>query len=190
MSHEQLPLEEWPNVALAELLTAYCRSDYCVAAPEGSLTFHVGELIPEQNLALLQAGVTSWCVVTAWNPMSQQQTAEKNDAALDDLKAEIESSGLKWWEAAGRDPSGEWPTEESCFVLNISKAQTEKLCQMYQQAAALYGDVETEPWLLFPNWERVSENVAAIVESGLLTDEIDRRMKATLEENKNWHAIS
>lgn len=190
MSEDQKPLEEWPDVRLAELLTAYCQTDYCVAAPEGSMIFHVGDLSPEQNLQLMQAGVFSWCIVTAWNPMSQQRSADNNDAALGDLKAEIESCDLKWWEAAGRDPSGKWPMEESCFVLNVSKEQTEKFCQMYSQVAALYGDTETEPWLLFADWERVSESVEAIVESELLSSDVSSRMQVVLEQNWGWKAKS
>ncbi|MBD3674336.1 MAG: DUF3293 domain-containing protein [Planctomycetaceae bacterium] len=185
MTDEPTPLHAWPEQRLAELLTAYSRTDYCVAAPEGSLTLHVGELLPEQNLALLQAGVISWCVVTAWNPQSQLRSADRNDAAQDDLKAEIESYGLKWWEAAGRDPAGEWPTEESCFVLNISPEQTGSLCEKFGQLAALYGDAESEPWLLFPNWGQVGDAVVAAVDCDQLPDDVSERLQATLEQNRN-----
>lgn len=182
-------IEEWSDERWANLLEAYCRTDYHVASPVSPLMFHVGELCSEQNLSLMQAGVFSWCVVTAWNPHSERRSAKENDLAQAILKADINAVDLKWWEAAGRDPAREWPSEESCFVLNISPQQARSLCREFEQLAVLYGDAEHEPWLLFGDWERVRETIARVSKSGLLSPLVFEQLQGVIAENEDLNAI-
>jgi len=141
--------------ALVRLVQAYLETDYHVASPEGSLTFHIGRENSNNDMLLIGAGVERWAVVTAWNPHSQRRSWEENDAAQDRLKKAIESRELKWWEAAGRHPSNDWPAEESCLVLNLRRKDARELCREFGQLAVLYGETGDSPWLLFGDWEQI-----------------------------------
>lgn len=176
-------LDSGSEESFVALIESYCRADYHVASPICSLTFHVGELLPEQNQTLLAAGVISWTLVTAWNPYSQEQTAEWNDAAQAKLKAEIENASLNWWEAAHTNASSEWPTEESYCVLNTTSAQAYELCRTYRQLAVLCGDAEHEPWLLFADWNRLGDRLKAALQESRFSVRCAEQLEETVCQN-------
>lgn len=146
---------------LVELVQAYLSTDYHVASPEGSLTFHVGRENISNDMLLIGAGVERWAIITAWNPYSQQRSWEENEASQDRLKQEIDSRNLKWWEAAGKHPTNDWPSEESCLLLNAVPRQARELCRMFDQHAVLFGETGDSPWLLFGNWKTIGPRLKA-----------------------------
>ena len=165
--------------ALLDLLQAYLETDYHVASPEGSLTFHVGRENSGNDMLLIGAGAERWAVITAWNPHSQHRSWEENDEAQDRLKKAIESRGLKWWEAAGKHPSNDWPAEESCLILNNAPRPARELCREFGQLAVLFGETGDAPWLLFGNWEQIGPQLKAASPDGpewssLLAQTIER----------------
>lgn len=164
---------------LVELVQAYLTTDYFVASPEGSLTFQVGRENSNNDLLLIGAGVERWAVITAWNPHSQQRSWEQNDASQSKLKQEIESRNLKWWEAAGKHPTNDWPSEESCLLLNVRTREARELCRMFGQLAVLFGETGDAPWLLFGDWETIGPrlkeaNTKDEAWSSLLAQSIER----------------
>ena len=73
-------------------------------------------------------------VITAWNPPNVPRTAIENDRANESLRSEIESRGLKVFNARGSDPKSPY-FEDSWAVVGLAEEEAILLGLMFEQVA-------------------------------------------------------
>ncbi|WP_119157538.1 DUF3293 domain-containing protein [Caldimonas tepidiphila] len=94
------------------LIEAYRATAYDIELPGGPRTLRIGEV----SAALpASRGHTPHriAILTASNPFSRPLPEEVNEARHRLLLDAVDKAGLSCWPAQGRDPSGEWPPEQS-----------------------------------------------------------------------------
>jgi hypothetical protein len=92
--------------------------------------------------------VKSAAFITACNPYSRSTSSEENEARGRRLRLDIQRLGLTHFEGQGRDPSGQWPPEDSLLVLGLSRESALELGARYEQNALLWADTDAVPRLL------------------------------------------
>lgn len=93
---------------------------------------------PGGALGLLGLEVNSAFVITAWNPLGQEQTVDQNEALQSGLINDLKDLGLTFLPVLGQEPGGGWK-EDSLLIPNEESPKTlEKvliLADKYEQNA-------------------------------------------------------
>jgi len=90
-------------VSDSELLAAYLATVWSVEGPDGVLEVRPGRIAPPP--------LRPSAIVTAYNPASQQRSADENDRADAALRARIADAGWASWRTLARgtgDDAGAW----------------------------------------------------------------------------------
>lgn len=136
--------------SLAACTEAYVRAVFVVALPDGGeAQLKLGRA--SQSLADIMAarGVATACFITAWNPRSEPRTEAENQADQTRLKARLESKGLTWLAAEGRDPDGGWDAEPSLVALGLTFDEACALGDEFGQNAVLFSGADGAMRLVF-----------------------------------------
>jgi hypothetical protein len=130
------------------LIQAYEATDYLVLEPL-PFTLKIGK--PSRELADLyrRTGSSTACVITAWNPRSEEKSKAENDAAQVRLIATLDKAGLRHLPAFGTDPKEDWKGEDSLLVLGASRETVEALGRTYGQNCIVWAEADAVPRLLF-----------------------------------------
>jgi Protein of unknown function (DUF3293) len=131
----------------AAVLHAYLATRYRVFSDE-ALDLRVGEHNLAIDSLLARHAVTTAVLVTAWNPFSRPTLPEQNSSQQSNLVAQIERAGFIWLRAEGADPAGNWPVEDSAFVLGANRADADQWLTAFEQNAVLFVRTGERPELL------------------------------------------
>jgi hypothetical protein len=134
-----------------ELLRAYLETTYLVRFLDGDLPVRVGEVVHDPRLSELE----SWGIITAYNPGSRQESAERNAAANDELAAELSRRGLHWIPGDGIPADDSWPVEPGFCVLNVRRETIRKLCRQFGQNGAVFSRRGETPAILLRDGREV-----------------------------------
>jgi hypothetical protein len=133
---------------------AYRRTHYEVPLPGGELlVLRVDVASPALFAIHERCGVSCSAFLTAWNPRSERQSAERNAMANQELQQRLAALGLECWPGRGHDPGGDWPAEASVFVPGLGLAAACLLGRHYGQNAILHAGDDAVPrlvWLQAP----------------------------------------
>ena len=110
---------EFTSQQRAALEEAYRETLYEVFVDEQTVVIRVGVPNSELDRLMQQYDQISWALITAWNPYSQVLSEAKNEARNVALEGEIQQLERPYLKALGKDPLGEWLSEESFFMLGI-----------------------------------------------------------------------
>ena len=127
---------------------AYLNTDYHVDAPDAPFILNIGCYSPELDQLHHKAGVNCSLYITAWNPYSEQQTDEKNNANQQLLISEISGVGLDMILGRGVAHRGDWPPEESVLVLGCDESSSIALGRKYLQHAVVFSGKNAIPQLI------------------------------------------
>lgn len=83
---------------------------------------------------LLARRTGSVLVITACNPMGELVTEEENQRRMTDLRVDLDTDEIRWLQAEGRDPTGDW-LEPSFAVLDTDRRTARDLGRVYDQFA-------------------------------------------------------
>lgn len=120
----------------AKTVAAYESTHYFAQAAERVL-LQIGDP-PEKHAGFLDAiGATSATILTAWNPMGQDQPEAENRRAQEALLSAIRARALRWLNATGEDPTGSWEPEPGFCVLDVPDAILDKWLVIFRQNAAV-----------------------------------------------------
>ena len=132
----------------AHLIRAYEATDYWVLEPV-PFTMKIGKSsMPLADLCR-RFGSRSACVITAWNPRSEEHSDAENDAAQRRLIAELDKVGLRHFPAFGADPTEKWKGEASLLVLGAAQATVEEFGRRYGQNCIVWAGDDALPRLIF-----------------------------------------
>jgi hypothetical protein len=116
-----------------------------VGFPEDRLLLKVGEnatglsrLVPDSSSGFF-GPESSWAYLTAWNPGSEIQMDFVNHRQQEELELFLRGSGYAVLPGVARDPTGEWPDEESILVLGLGWEKALLLGRKFNQHAILAG---------------------------------------------------
>lgn len=82
----------------------------------------------------------SWAFITAHNPMSEQYTNQQNIELNRQLKEDLSSYYCRM--GVGKSRSGNWPGEDSFFIVAITLADAKRLMLKFRQKAIVFGLVD------------------------------------------------
>ena len=129
------------------LLKAYRETHYHVNS-DPSFILHPGVYCAELAQLHSQFQVTSSAVITAWNPYSKMLSEEVNSQRHRQLCDAVSSMDLRPLSAIGQHPSGNWPGEESLFILGIELSEASELGKRFDQNAIVYSPVDAVPTIV------------------------------------------
>lgn len=131
-------------------LASYRGARYVVHTGAGDLTLVLD--VPSPGLAgLMRAhAATSACLVTAYNPQSQERTPAQNEAANAELRAWLEGRGWPLLEGYGScAEEGEWDAERSFLAFGPTRDDARAMCVAFNQNAVVFAGADAVPILLF-----------------------------------------
>jgi len=129
------------------LLAAYSETHYHVyTTPEITLCpdVHSAELA---NLHQ-HYSVNSSAIITAWNPYSKQLNNADNARRQSQLIETLSETGLQTIGAFGKHPTGDWPGEESIFILGISLPDVSSIGYEFEQNAVIFSSIDAVPQVI------------------------------------------
>ncbi|MCC6958490.1 MAG: DUF3293 domain-containing protein [Dehalococcoidia bacterium] len=138
--------EPAPNPDRAALERAYREALYSVELPGGTVTFRIGERLPD---------VEPFALITAWNPGHARPGDVENAAANARLRYRLTALSLRFVAADGRSPDGAH-VEPSFAVFGISREAGLALAREFGQAAIAWfdGDAVELAWTSSPHPEQ------------------------------------
>lgn len=104
-----------------------------------------------ENLAdwLQSQSLNQFCVITAFNPYSQQLSKQENLARNARLQSELNQLTCQIYQADGIPIDNTWSTEHSFFITELDKDICMQLAFKYEQNAIVIGDKDAIPELIF-----------------------------------------
>ena len=128
------------------LIQAYRETDYRVLAePPFVLTVGMASL---ELIRLYQAHkVACAAFITAFNPFSQELTADDNHRRQAELAKELTRRGLGFVDGVGQHPSGNW-REASFLVFGLALEAAKSLGKIYDQNAIVCCGADSVPDLI------------------------------------------
>lgn len=140
-----------PGTTVDALLTAYRATCYRIHAPGAELLLRVGQHDAGLAKLLREAWVQGAAVLTAWNPRSQQQPREQNEAAQRALEQELAAAGHPC--LRGRNEPDDFATgadwvEPSVLALGLTQASARDFAVRYAQTAFLWINEDATPQLV------------------------------------------
>lgn len=134
-------MPDHPPTPSAELIAAYQATCFEVL-DRPQVQFRIGQELAAIRQWLDQAHAHQACIITAWNPFSEDVGLPENQRSQERLVEVLGREGLRCLAAQGRDPSGVWPPEPSLCVLEADLALVDRLLVDFRQFAAVVIDAE------------------------------------------------
>lgn len=133
-----------PAVSVAEcdyqkLLTAYRETRYTYRLNHCEASITIDQHHPQLDALLHQYHITSWCYITAENPLSQKTTASENAIRNSFLRLCLRQNQWLYLKGEGRDMHHQWPAEHSYLVLGIDYDRAIALGRQFTQHAIVFG---------------------------------------------------
>lgn len=130
-----------------ELEAAYAATTYRVFLPGGHRELRIGQ--PDPTLAdwLETAGCQSFAIVSATNPGGRQLSATENADRQSALECDLLEGNYEPYAAENVPDGASWPSEESCFIPDITLEDALALADDYGQNAIVWGGADGIPRL-------------------------------------------
>lgn len=129
------------------LEAAYRATTYRLFLPGGAVNLRIGEANANLRDWLAQEGVQSWAILTAHNPASVPLPAPDNAERQSRLEVCLLERGFEPFAAENEADGGDWPVEESCFVMDIDANEAMVLARQFGQNALVLGGRDAVPHL-------------------------------------------
>lgn len=146
-------LQQYPTHLAKELIDSYINTEYWVFAASPFCIKIEGDNTSLYNF-LQKNKCGTWAFITAWNPHSEQKDLLENNHQNKLLENEIIQASLNYYLAEGR--LGNW-SEQSFFIMNISKEKAMSLARKFHQNAILFGNSKNVE-LVFINYEIIDKS--------------------------------
>jgi hypothetical protein len=129
-----------PPAPSPELIDAYRRARYRMAAPTGDILLRLDAADPGVAALLAQAQAPWAVFITAHQSFSHPVSEEENAARQTELLARANARGLSWLDGEGGPPEGTdatWAPEPSLFLFIDDPAIADTLMLNFEQHAVL-----------------------------------------------------
>jgi len=116
--------------------------------PLSSYIFRIGKPYKEISDWMKRHNHSSWCMLTAWNPLPEVLTEEENNKRNYSLELVLKMHDLKYYNAYGQADDDEWQ-EHGFWILDCSFSLAESIASDFKQLAYLYGDLNGKTELIY-----------------------------------------
>ena len=130
----------------APLLQAYAATQYGLQGLDWHLS--IGQHQPALAAHFTRHAVQCATYLTACNPYSTPLTAAENAQRMNELRQALQKAGWSWLDGQGRDPSGQWPPEDSVLVWGMPDSTARAWGAQWQQNAVVFCGADCVPQLL------------------------------------------
>jgi len=137
----------------SELEAAYRATDYWLFLPSGALALRVDQSDPVFVRWLEEAGVSSWAILTAFNPASERLSDNENAERQSALEIALLERGFEPYAGENTVVDAAWPAEQTCLVPNLSLAEAVRFGRQFQQNAIIHGGSDGVPHLIWVGGE-------------------------------------
>jgi len=118
-------------------IDAYRQTDFVVIHDGNEIAVHLGESSAALDCLLAEIDASSGIFITAWNPLSQEQSAEENAAAHARMAALFAERAVRVLPHIGRSRVSEW-SEDGFFALNLDPEEALTVAREFRQHAVVY----------------------------------------------------
>ena len=125
------------SLKMEHLEAAYHATTYRVFSPP--IEIRTGTVSAAVDLLLAQYGATEWVFISAWNPMSVEQSPAENETAHQQLLEAV--TVYPHFEGAGVGDDGLWEPERSLLIVGVSFEKAVELGRLFRQQAIVWGRV-------------------------------------------------
>lgn len=129
------------------LVSAYQNAEYVVFA-DTEFVMLVAKYSETLHQTMTKKQITQAAFISAYNPYSEILDEPENHTRHSALSEELSDLGLGFIEGLGRDKEGQWPSEKSVLVLNISNVTARMIGNKFGQNAILWIGEDAIPQLL------------------------------------------
>lgn len=137
----------------SELEVAYLATIYRVFLPQGAIDLRIARTDPSFSRWLALEGVTSWCILTAWNPESRRLEEDENAERQSALEVALLERGFEPYTGENLAADESWPPEQTCLVPDISLAEGVAFGRKFKQNAIIHGGSDGMPHLIWVGGE-------------------------------------
>jgi Protein of unknown function (DUF3293). len=130
-----------------ELLAIYRASEYRVEDADPPFVMYVDQPCLDLALFMKRHGAQRALFISAWNPASLPRSEAENQAAQEDLEANLKTWGYRVFHGIGEDPMGGCPGEPCLLVLDWPEKQVLELARDYGQNAVICAEEDGIPRL-------------------------------------------
>ena len=130
-----------------ELLESYKSADYHVDGLP-SFILKIGMHSPELESIYKTSHKHTAAFITAFNPYSQELSAQENKDRNHKLEELIQSLHFDYIHGEGKCGDGDWDGEESFLIFGISENQASEIGKEFEQNAIVWCDKDAIPQLL------------------------------------------
>lgn len=109
----------------------------------------IGESHPRLNQYLSWNQVDELCILSAFNPFSEIRTDDENNRNQGLLRADLQESDYRFLDGINIDPDGDFPSELSVWVLDMSRQTGIEFTRRWNQNAYVYYPLGGEAELIW-----------------------------------------
>ena len=129
-------------------INAYRATDYRVGLGRDAFVLRIDTRSEPLLDLYASSGYRCAVFITAYNPFSQTQSADANDAENARLRTELLRQTNYAIEGAGTDRSGAWPEEQSFLALGLGLETSKTLGMQFGQNAIVWAEDDAIPRLI------------------------------------------
>lgn len=120
----------------------YRASTYRVFLPGGAVYLRIDEANAGLAGWLAAEDISTWAILTAYNPASGRLEAAKNAEYQSQLECILLEQGFLPFVGENVADDGVWPNEESCFIPEIDLKNSMAIAQRFGQNAIVFGEAD------------------------------------------------
>ena len=136
-----------PTAISQELIAAYIGANYCSGQGDSEFCLNIGVCSEQLSQMYAKTRSNSAVFITDYNPYSQIQPKELNEAAHKSLLTDLAGSSTYWVEGMGHDTNSDW-REASVLALGISLELGSQFGIKYGQNAIVWAGADAIPKLV------------------------------------------
>ena len=131
-----------------KLLQAYLSTRYAIQDKSLNCSLSIGDINSVLNEFLVLNKVSSWAIITAFNPYSKIRSDTQNTHSNEQLLNKLKEHQYTYLESKAIDPLNNWPIEDGYMILNISFTSAVSLAKSFKQNAIIFGETHSAPKLI------------------------------------------
>jgi hypothetical protein len=132
-----------------ELDAAFRATSYRVFLPVGVVELRIDQPNEVLKSWLTESGSSTFAIITAHNPESQQLDAARNAERQSQLECELLEGNYEPYACENHPDDPDAPFEESCFVPDIQLEDARALAEDFEQNAIVHGGADGIPHLIW-----------------------------------------
>jgi len=139
---------QYAGMVNPRLIEAYQNTEFVVEAADEQIVLRVGEPNHRIDSLLRACGETNGAYITACNPQSVRLGSPENARRHEMLQDRVRKLGHQFFSGRGIGRDGDWPAEESLFIVGVGRRRALELGRDFGQNAIVFKEIDRSTELL------------------------------------------